>query len=81
MPKLTIKDGSITSNVYVKATLDYACDCGTESQVSINWPEGLIVNTEELNVTNAKCPTCGEVVSLPAGSYGIRDYKVVLFPK
>lgn len=75
MPKITIKDGKLSAEVYVQVTRDYTCSCGTTFTITMNMPEGVTYNGR-INV-NANCPSCGEPVVIPEGHHYIENYKLL----
>jgi hypothetical protein len=79
MPTLQIKDGVVSSETYVKATAQYTCPKGSLVNFTIDWPEGVTMNTT-LKVENVKCPCCGEAAEFPAGKYYVKDGALVREP-
>ncbi len=75
MPKMTLKDGVLTAEVYVQVTRDYVCSCGQNITVTLDWPEGLTVNGP-VNI-NKNCPACNEAIVIPAGKHYIENYKLL----
>ena len=76
MPKITLKDGNISSDVYVQVSRDHICTCGEKFSLTLNMPEGVTYNGK-INVTNVACPKCGEPVVLPEGHHYIENYKLL----
>lgn len=76
MPTFQLKDGVLTSKVYVQVTRDYQCQCGTDSTLTMSLPEG-VSYTSEITVKNAHCPGCGKVVVIPYGHHYIENYRLL----
>jgi len=76
MPKINIKDGNLVSDVYVQVTRDHVCSCGQKFTVPMKMPEG-VTYTARINVTDVKCPTCGEPMVIPEGHHYIENFKLL----
>lgn len=76
MPKIILKDGKLSAEVYVQVTRDYTCPCGTNCTITLDMPEGVTYNGK-INVTNVNCPKCGEPVVIPEGHHYIENYKLL----
>lgn len=79
MPQITIKDGKFSSDSYVKAVGQYTCPKGTTIDFTLDWPQGVTMDTT-LTVQNLKCPCCGETAVLPTGKYYVQDGVLVCEP-
>lgn len=76
MPTITLKDGVLSSDSYVKATRQYICEKGTVSEVSLDMPAGLIV--QGAITVNVQCPCCGENVVIPTGRHSVNSDGVLV---
>lgn len=76
MPKITLKDGVLSAEVYVQVTRDHTCPCGASFTITMDMPEGVSYNGK-INVTNVTCPKCGGPVILPDGHHYIENYKLL----
>ncbi len=75
MPKITIKDGKLSAEIYVQVTREYVCSCGTKSTITMNMPEGVSYNGK-INV-NANCSTCNEPVVIAEGHHYIENHTLL----
>lgn len=78
MPQITIRNGVISTVVYVQVTRDYVCDCGTKSTITMSFPEGVSYNGA-INI-EANCPSCDRPVAIPKGHHYIEDFKLLTKP-
>lgn len=76
MPKITIKDGKLSAEIYVQVTRDYTCPCGANSTITMDMPEGVTYNGK-ITVTNVNCPKCDQPVVIPEGHHYIENYKLL----
>lgn len=76
MPKITLKDGVLSSDSYVKATRQYTCGKGTVSELTLDMPAGLTV--QGAISVNAHCHCCGEKVEIPTGKHSVNSDGVLL---
>jgi hypothetical protein len=76
MPTITIKDDKLTAEVYVQCTREHECTCGQCMTLTMNMPEDVTVNGA-ITVDNAKCPSCGETVVIPAGRHYVENYRLL----
>lgn len=78
MPTIKIVNGKpqITSDTFIQAKHHFKCQCGTELTFTLNWPEGVTLNTGSLK-TNVNCPECGTPIVLGPGSYSVRNYELI----
>ncbi|NYT80899.1 hypothetical protein H0A70_05245 [Alcaligenaceae bacterium] len=76
MPKFTLKDGVLSSQVYVQVTREHKCSCGEEMTITMSLPEGVGYRTQ-ITINNAHCPGCGETVVIPYGHHYIENYRLL----
>ncbi|MBO1325341.1 hypothetical protein K2X14_11620 [Acetobacter sp. TBRC 12305] len=60
--------GKTSAKINVQVTADYECECGNKLEISLEWPEDLIVRGQ-ITVNNARCPMCHSPVVLPRAEY------------
>jgi len=77
MPQFQLKDGTLTARDYERVEFKYVCPCcGSHYTGSIDFPSGLIFNSE-INLENTKCPVCHSPVVLPLGRYKAENGKLI----
>jgi hypothetical protein len=77
VPKIQIKDGVITPESYVKVTGQYTCSKGTVNNLTLDWPEGVIVNGA-ITLKNIQCPCCAEPIVIPTGKHFVNTDGVLV---
>lgn len=71
--------GQIDADIYIQATCDLKCSCGNPMSISINLPEGLVINAS-INIADISCNACGAPITLPAAHYWVENYKLMSKP-
>lgn len=79
MPRFTLKDGKLSSEVYIQVTRDHQCACGRHFVITLNWPEGLSSNSK-ISIDNCVCPACEQPVIIPEGHHYVEDFKLLTKP-
>lgn len=68
-----------SSDSYVHATSDYTCSCGAHCIVTIDWPQGVIVEGAVI-VSDKNCTRCGAATKFPEAHYYIEGSRLLSRP-
>lgn len=78
MNTIRIKDGHLSTDVYVQVEREIECPCGFKGTITLQLPEGVSFNTE-FRLTNT-CPECGKQLVIPYGHHYIENFRLLTKP-